>query len=90
MQDFSGILPSSPDIRTRAVSLAMIAQTYGTRYAWIGGAGYLMPPLEEELKKRGITPVYSWSKRDYRLIVQPDGTQRQEMYRQHGGWVVSE
>lgn len=88
LQDFNSGIPECGDIRRRAEAIADIAVGYGLKYAWVGGAGYLMPPLESALKRRGITPVYSWSKRDYMETVDSDGVRRLEMYREHGGWVV--
>lgn len=41
--------------------------------AMIGGAPYLMGPLENALKKWGITPVYSFSKRVSTEFTNPNG-----------------
>ena len=80
--------PEAADIRQRAVKIATLAMYQGARFAWIGGAPYLMGPLEAELKKRGITPVYSWSRRDYMIVKdETDGAERLELYRRHEGWI---
>jgi hypothetical protein len=39
----------------------------------IGGAPYLMPALEQELRRVGIQPVYAFSKRISIDQPQPDG-----------------
>lgn len=88
LQDFNSGVPDFDDIKRRASAIAEIVARYGTKYAWVGGAGYLMSSLEAELKRRGINPVYSWSRRDYMEITDDKGIKRLEMYREHGGWVV--
>ena len=84
-------LPSPEEVKARAKSLAMtipVMSSRGiTRYAMIGGAPYLMAPLEKELKKRGITPLYAFSKRESVETVQPDGSTKKEMVFRHLGFV---
>lgn len=92
----SGILtfdeiPSKADIRERARKIATMASwsviSDGEVAAMIGGAPYLMGPLEEELRKQGITPVYAFSKRESEDQIQPDGTVRKVTVFRHVGFV---
>ena len=53
--------PSSEGIKYRAKAIAMFA--VGSKKAMIGGAPYLMAPLEKALQRQGITPVYAFSQR---------------------------
>jgi len=50
-------------ISARAMLLADLAQKAGAKYAMVGGAPYLMAPLEQELHHRGIHPIYAISER---------------------------
>lgn len=79
-------IPTKEEIERRADFLASIAintiiqaedltEIPATKkYALIGGAPYLMAPLEEALKKRGIIPLYAFSKRVSVEVAQPDGS----------------
>lgn len=55
--------------------------------AMIGGAPYLMAPLEVALRARGITPVYAFSIRESVDQVQPDGSVRKVATFRHAGFV---
>lgn len=57
----------------RAEKIAEIAANNGCKRAMIGGAPYLMPRLENSLKKRNITPYYAFSKRVSKEEQTPDG-----------------
>jgi len=58
-------LPSSEEVWDRARKLAQIARREGATSAMIGGAPYLMAPLEEELVQGGssVAPLYAFSVR---------------------------
>lgn len=56
-------LPTSAEIRERAEKLAAIAVAAGAESAMIGGAPYLMGPLESALKAAGVRPLYAYSVR---------------------------
>ena len=56
-------LPDDEIINNRAVLLAEYADKINAKEVMIGGALYLMPPLIKELRKKGIIPYYSFSKR---------------------------
>jgi len=55
--------------------------------AMIGGAPYLMAPLEKALLKRGITPMYAFSKRESIEEPQPCGSVKKVMIFRHLGFV---
>ncbi|MEM4976628.1 MAG: hypothetical protein QXT64_04815 [Desulfurococcaceae archaeon] len=56
----------------------------------IGGAPYLMAPLEEELKKSGFKPLYAFSKRTVEEVLRPDGTVEKKAVFKHAGFVEVE
>ncbi|MHC1597434.1 MAG: hypothetical protein ACXQT3_03860 [Methermicoccaceae archaeon] len=80
-------LPTPELVRARARALAEIAADTGAEAAMIGGAPYLMPPLEQELRKRGIKPLYAFSRRESVEEVQPDGSVRKTQVFRHLGFV---
>ena len=53
----------------------------------IGGAPYLMAPLEKELRGWGLVPVYAFSVRESTEVVQDDGSVRKVNTFRHAGWV---
>lgn len=55
--------PSQEEIHERAQVLARIALVERCNAAMIGGAGYLMGPLEDALRNAGIRPLHSFTKR---------------------------
>jgi hypothetical protein len=56
----------------------------------IGGAPYLMAPLEVALRAHGITPLYAFSVRESVEQTQPDGSVRKIAVFRHGGFVGCE
>lgn len=56
----------------------------------IGGAPYLMAPLEEALLKRGLRPVYAFSKREIVETPLPDGGVEKKMIFRHLGFIEVE
>jgi hypothetical protein len=79
--------PDQGELARRASALAAMAAAAGTPAAMIGGAPYLMAPLERALKAAGIKPVYSFSERRSEEQTQPDGSVRKVQVFQHVGWV---
>ena len=67
-------VPEKENIWERAKVLADMAQAENAEKALIGGALWLMHPLSVELRKRGITPVFSFSVRESIDVPQDDGT----------------
>ncbi len=56
-------LPTSDDVRNRAYDIAKLAENLFAEQVMIGGAPFLMPVLQVELQKRGITVLYAFSER---------------------------
>lgn len=88
-------LPARDDIVARASGIAELAVIYFKergvagidRAAMIGGAPYLMSALESALRERGITPLYSFSRRTSREVVKDDGRVEKINVFKHSGWV---
>jgi len=55
--------------------------------AMIGGAPYLMAPLERALRDHGIEPLYAFSARESAEQQQPDGSVRKINVFRHAGFV---
>jgi len=99
-------LPTPVEVRHRAERLAKIASTTTTlvdyggdsglcvnerfKFAMIGGAPYLMAPLESALRAHGITPMYAFSVRESVDQTQPDGSVRKIAVFRHAGFVGCE
>lgn len=99
-------LPTPIEVRQRAQRIAQCAAKaftivdYGGdsglvvderfRFALIGGAPFLMAPLEEALRRVGITPLYAFSTRESVEQVQPDGSVRKTAVFRHVGFVGCE
>lgn len=56
-------LPERDEVAARAVAIAALAAESGAEAAMIGGAPYLMAPLERALQECGIAPLYAYSER---------------------------
>lgn len=56
-------------------------------HAMIGGAPFLMGPLEAALRERGITPLYAFSVRESVDEVLPDGSIRKVAVFRHKGFI---
>ena len=80
-------LPSWWEIEDRAAKLAALAAAAGAEAAMIGGAPYLMGPLEAALKAVGVQPLYAYSVRESVEEAAPDGTVRKTNIFRHAGWV---
>ena len=90
-------LPSASEIAERAELLAELAVHNGLGEddgddpfpdaAMIGGAPYLMAPLERALAARGIKPVYAFSLRVSSEVTLPDGSVEKRAQFQHQGFV---
>lgn len=71
------------EIAARAVMLAQICKEAGVKSAMIGGAPYLMVPLQKALEQEGIAPVFAFS--EQRMVEGPDGHKTQTF--SHVGFV---
>ncbi|MDX9971903.1 MAG: hypothetical protein RBU21_02825 [FCB group bacterium] len=87
-------LPGRGEILARAHDIAELACQNGLggdgddphpQRAMIGGAPYLMGVLEDELRARGIAPVYAFTRRE--TVEQVDGSVRKVAIFRHAGWV---
>lgn len=82
-------LPSREEIAARAERLAEIADEEGAVAAMIGGAPYLMGPLEAALRHKMIIPYYAFSRRESIEEPTPDGGVRKTTVFRHVGFVVA-
>ena len=80
-------LPSKAEVQERAEKLAQIAKDSGATTAMIGGAPFLMAPLEAALKGRGIQPLYAFSRRESVEKTLPDGSTQKVAVFRHLGFV---
>ena len=82
-------LPTRREVVESAEAIARLAaRNTMARAAMIGGAPYLMAPLEQALRELyGIEPVYAFSVRESREEVQPDGSTRKIAVFRHAGFV---
>lgn len=92
-------LPTKEEIKRKAEVLATIAKNTfaqakartgmhkAKEYALIGGAPYLMGPLEEALKELDIQPLYAFSQRISVETTQPDGSVIKTNKFEHLGYV---
>lgn len=80
-------IPSHEELADRAETLAQYALHSDCGSAMIGGAGYLMRPLEESLMKHGIRPLHSFTRRDSVEQAQPDGSIKKVAIFRHVGFV---
>jgi len=90
------VRPTTEEVEERADFIAELAYKHrrltlneaGTAFiAMIGGAPYLMAPLERALRARGIEPVYSFSTRVSAEETQPDGSIRKVNVFRHAGFI---
>jgi hypothetical protein len=80
--------PDQKVVHARAEALAAIARASGAEAAMLGGAPYLMGPLEAALRASGVRPVYAYSLRvGVEEERQPDGSVRKIQVFRHAGWV---
>lgn len=82
-------LPTIGELNARASELAIIAVREGADEAMIGGAPYLMAPLEGALYRAGVTPVYAFSVRESKEEILPDGNIKKISVFKHAGWIRS-
>lgn len=80
--------PDRDAIRMRAEALAAVARENGAKAALVGGAPYLMGPLEAALREAGVRPLYAFSQRAGVVEErQPDGSVRKVQVFRHAGWI---
>ena len=79
-------LPTVADVWQRARQLAQLAKASGASQAMIGGAPFLMPELEFQLKAVGVSPLYAFSVRESVESTQPNGSVVKTAVFRHGGF----
>lgn len=83
--------PDESQLLQRAKDLARLALKMGAKpgrdQAMIGGAPYLMGPLEEALAQRGIQAVYAFSVRITEEVVEGSAVNKTSRF-VHSGWVL--
>ena len=80
-------LPAMSDVRKAAVTLADYAKSQAATNVMIGGAPYLMRPLEEELTHLGIIYHYAFTERKTVEKVNEDGTVEKTSIFVFAGWI---
>jgi len=83
-------LPTQDEITLRAVKIAQLAVPMAGPLpdgAMIGGAPYLMAPLEYALGLVRVQPMYAFSVRESIEQTQPDGSVRKVNVFRHAGFV---
>jgi hypothetical protein len=94
-------LPEPQEIADRAHDIALLAASMASpddrddrsgsfgfaTDALIGGAPFLMAPLERALADQGFTPLYAFSRRESVEERQPDGSVRKVNVFRHAGFV---
>lgn len=80
-------VPAKAEVYERSLALAEIARASGADEAMIGGALWLMGPLEHALRCVGVTPLYSFTERRSTEEVLPDGSVMKAGTFKHLGWV---
>ena len=82
-------LPTEKEVLDRAVDLAVMAFREKATAAMIGGAPFLMAPLQELLGWRRVKALYAFSERRSQEQTMPDGTVRKVNVFKHVGFVES-
>lgn len=80
-------IPTEGELEARAKMLVYFAQEQAADAAMIGGAPYLMHPLEVKLKEAGIQPLYSFTARESVESVDVDGNVIKTAVFRHKGFV---
>jgi len=81
-------LPTAGEIREKAEKISKIAEGQcPSGKVMIGGAPYLMGPLEKALKDKGLVPLYAFSERESVEVALPDGSVKKTFVFKHLGFV---
>jgi len=89
-------LPSGEEIAAAASALAELASADvdevadGDPLVMIGGAPFLMAPLERALRRFDLIPLYAFSRRESVEEVADDGTVTKRSVFRHAGFVAGE
>jgi len=80
-------VPSVLEMYDRANQIALVAKTYGVKFAMIGGAPFFMQFLERALSVNRIEPVYAFSRREVVEQRHVDGKVEKKAIFRHVGFV---
>lgn len=80
-------LPSAALVAERALALAQLALVSDCQAAMIGGAPFFMGPLERALVAVGVTPFYSFTRREAAEVPDGNGGVRKTQVFRHVGFV---
>ena len=80
-------VPTLKEVQYRAQGIAFIAKAMNVNHVMIGGAPYLMAPLENELVMVGISYHYSFTERISVETTLPDGSVSKTAVFRHCGFV---
>ena len=80
-------IPCRDELLYAAEGIGLIAFHGGYKRAMIGGAPYLMAPLEQDLKRWGVEVLYAYSRRESVEETLPDGSVRKVMIFRHAGFI---
>ena len=80
-------LTDRADVLSVASFITGLAEVKGATHAMIGGAPFLMGPLEKELRGAGIVPLYAFSVRESVEEKTADGSIRKTAVFRHLGFV---
>jgi predicted Rossmann-fold nucleotide-binding protein len=85
-------LPTTAEVEARAQALAELVSAEQASVVMIGGAPFLMGPLERAMAAEDslVTVLYAFSVRESAEQVQPDGSVRKVQTFRHTGWVEAE
>ena len=80
-------LPQKGEVQQRAERIARLVAKTGFDTVMIGGAPFLMAPLVIALKRRGIKPVFAFSRRESVETMTDDGAVTKTQVFRHLGFV---
>lgn len=82
-------LPTADDVRDRAHAIHdfVVTRFPEVTRVMLGGAPYLMPPLQRLFADVGVRVVYAFSVRDVQEVTNPDGSVSKKTVFRHAGFV---
>lgn len=78
-------MPDATLVGDRARAVAEMADGFAA--AMIGGAPFFMAPLERALRERGVTPLYSFTRREASEVPDGQGGVRKTQVFRHVGFI---